>query len=467
MKFVRIIMLLSVMIYLTCNVSAFDNEFVNGSVYFNDKKCTVYNAELKVGEPATIKAVVYLKKNVDVSTAITASGFGFENVDQPFEVIDGPSEFTETAREFSHNAGETVTFEWIVRPTDKAAGWTIPLNIAFTFYDRDENEGYPMEFTAANIMVHDVHYSVPASTILICDATAAPNGYAFTSITVNNVTGLGSGNITVTYNPSVVHVTNVTSGDGNALAVQDWNIDNTTGSVQIFAQDADESHNGDVVFAIVNFHAVGEYPDSTALAISSSELIDYTSYGIIGHSVTNGIFSIIDDEPPVITDAIPTPDVILNDNGRPRTPGTDVTVLNATVLNGGSGVVNVTINLSRIGGSDDQVMERIAGTDVWTIATNATGGINLTHELIVTASDGANNTDASVIGLTVLLRGDVVRDGDLNSADALYIAKYLVGKEPRPSLLVGDMQPAEGDGVITSADALYLVKYLVGKEVPP
>ena len=164
MKLIKIIMLLCVMIYLTCNVGAFDNEFTNGSVYFNEKKCTVYDAELKVGEPATIKAVVYLKKNVDVSTGITASGWGFKNVNQPFEVIKGPSEFTDTAREFGHNAGETVTFEWIVQPTDKAAGWTIPLNIAFKFYDRDEKEGYPFEFTAASIMVHDEHYSGPTRT---------------------------------------------------------------------------------------------------------------------------------------------------------------------------------------------------------------------------------------------------------------------------------------------------------------
>ena len=172
MKLFKKIMLLCVMIYLTCNVSAFENEFANGSVYFNDKKCTVYDAELKVGEPATIKAVVYLKKNVDVSTALSASGFGYKNVDQPFEVIEGSSEFTDTAREFDHNAGETVTFEWIVQPTDEAAGWTIPLNIAFTFYDRDEKEGYPLSFTAANIVVHDEQYLGPAPTRTAADPSS-------------------------------------------------------------------------------------------------------------------------------------------------------------------------------------------------------------------------------------------------------------------------------------------------------
>jgi len=172
MKLIKIIMLLCVIIYLTCIVSAFENEFANGSVYFNEKKCTVYDAELKVGEPATIKAVVYLKKNVDVSTGITASGFDRKRKEQPFEVIEGPSEFTEVAREFNHSACETVTFEWIVQPTNEAAGWTIPLNIAFTFYDRDEKEGYPFKFTAASIMVHDEHYSGPAPTQTTTDPSS-------------------------------------------------------------------------------------------------------------------------------------------------------------------------------------------------------------------------------------------------------------------------------------------------------
>ena len=172
MKLVKKILLLYVIIYLTCNVGAVENDLVEYEVYYNGKVTTVYDAELKVGEPATIKAVVYLKNNVDVSTRISASGWGFKNVDQPFEVIEGPSEFTEVAREFNHSAGETVTFEWIVRPTDKAAGWTIPLNIAFTFYDRDEKEGYPFKFTAANIMVHDKHYSGPVPTRTTTDPSS-------------------------------------------------------------------------------------------------------------------------------------------------------------------------------------------------------------------------------------------------------------------------------------------------------
>jgi sarcinarray family protein len=158
MKKLRILLTLSILICLICNANANINELVEYEVYYNDQTATVFNADLKVGEPATIKAVVYLKKNVDVSTGLTATGFRDEDPNQPYKVIEGPSEFIESAREFGYNATETVTFEWVICPTDIAAGWTIPLNIDFKFYDRDEEEGYPIYFTVANICVPDEQY---------------------------------------------------------------------------------------------------------------------------------------------------------------------------------------------------------------------------------------------------------------------------------------------------------------------
>ncbi len=155
----RILLTLSILICLICNAKADINELVEYEVYYNDQTATVFNADLKVGEPATIKAVVYLKKNVDVSTGLTATGFKYDDPNQPYKVIEGPSEFTKTARHHGHNATETVTFEWIICPTDVAAGWTIPLNIDFKFFDRDEKEGFPIYFTAANICVSDEKYS--------------------------------------------------------------------------------------------------------------------------------------------------------------------------------------------------------------------------------------------------------------------------------------------------------------------
>ncbi len=152
-------LILIISISLMDNVNAVENELVEYEVYYNDQVTTVYDADLKVGEPATIKAVVYLKKNVDVSTGLTATGFRFNDPNQPYKVLEGPSEFVKSARKFGHNASETVTFEWIICPTDVAAGWTIPLNIDFNFYDRDEKEDNPVYFTVANICVSDEHYS--------------------------------------------------------------------------------------------------------------------------------------------------------------------------------------------------------------------------------------------------------------------------------------------------------------------
>jgi len=175
MKKLRIFILICILICLIFNANAVENELVEYEVYYNDQVTTVYDANLKVGEPATIKAVIYLKKNIDVSTGLTATGFKDEDPNQPYKVIEGPSEFVETAREFGHNATETVTFEWVICPTDIAAGWTIPLNIDFTFYDRDEKEGYPIYFTVANICVPDEHSSGSAAHTTDPSSTGQPS----------------------------------------------------------------------------------------------------------------------------------------------------------------------------------------------------------------------------------------------------------------------------------------------------
>jgi hypothetical protein len=109
--------------------------------------------------------------------------------------------------------------------------------------------------------------------------------------------------------------------------------------------------------------------------------------------------------PPTITNASATPSGIFLKIGKGKPMSHKfVTRLNATVLDA-DGVANVTVDLSTIGGLSDQPMTQIAGTDVWTVTTYATSGISQTHELVVTATDVAGNTNTSSIYLTVLLRG--------------------------------------------------------------
>lgn len=163
-----------------------------------------------------------------------------------------------------------------------------------------------------------------------------------------------------------------------------------------------------------------------------------------------------------VTNPIANPAVILNDNGRARPPGTNMTRLNITVI---GDVANVTIDLSPIGGSTAALMTRIEGTDNFTIITNATSGINITNYLMVNATGTSGNFNNSVsVPLTVLLRGDIIRDNKIDLKDLLDLRRYLAGLEPSINPLVADIQTAEGDGNVDLKDLLYLRRYLANLE---
>ena len=171
--------------------------------------------------------------------------------------------------------------------------------------------------------------------------------------------------------------------------------------------------------------------------------------------------------PPIVSNPSATPDTILNDNGRPRIPGTNISQLSVTVTDD-TEVDTVTIDLSPIGGSYEAQMTNIPGTDTWTITTNAVEGINIAHDLIVMATDTNGNSDSSVsIQLTILRRGDVDHDNDVDRADALAIRRYIKGHAPDPGVFIGDVYPATGDNVVDRMDASYIFEYVRGKADEP
>jgi hypothetical protein len=181
------------------------------------------------------------------------------------------------------------------------------------------------------------------------------------------------------------------------------------------------------------------------------------------------------DTPPIVSNPLATPDTFLNDNGRPRAPGTNISQLSVTVTDD-TEVDTVTIDLSLIGGSYEAQMTKIPGTDTWTITTNAVEGINIAHDLIVTATDISGNFNNTVsISLTVLRRSDVFRDNIVDMKDVVYITRYLAGLEPErsnpPSVLVGDVVGSggdpTGDGIVNMKDAVYIARYKAGWEDEP
>ena len=313
--------------------------------------------------------------------------------------------------------------------------------------------------------------SAQTATITIDDLFVEPGENVTMPIIVSNVTDLGGCDINITYNVSVVHIVNVTEGDMMLLR---YLIDNGTGWVHLNTINVTGLAE-DVVVAYLNLTAVGRDGDISPLNIAVDKLFDM-SYDSINYTVTNGTFTIEDPpdaELPLVMEASASRDTILNDNGRPRAPGTNVTVLNVTVTDGNIGVSNVTIDLSPIGGSPVQPMERITGTDIWSVTTNAVSGINRTHQLTINATDHTGNYNDSVsVELTVLRRGDVCRDNIIDMNDVMCISGCITGIDPDPpNPLVGDVVGAsgdpEGDGIVDLMDALYIARYEAGLESEP
>ncbi len=330
-----------------------------------------------------------------------------------------------------------------------------------------------MPYFAASATSFVIKEPIVVTTVSVEDVDVEMGESVIVPIMITDVKDLSGCAIDFEYDPSVVHVTEVTSGDLQLLAS---NVDNGTG--WMYANAADPAGlDGAVVFAYVQLTAVGGMGDESLLDITVDQLLD-TGYNPIEHAVTDGLFTIITETvPPVVTNVATSRDVILNDNGRARAPGTNVTTITATVTDADSGVAGVTIDLSSIGGSEVQSMERIGATDVWTVDATATNntGVNETNLLVINATDNANNSNLASVELTVLRRGDVCRDNVVDGKDVLYIARYLASLEPEasnpPTILVGDVVGVsgvpEGDGVVDLMDALYIMRCEAALEDQP
>lgn len=137
-----------------------------------------------------------------------------------------------------------------------------------------------------------LHANAEAIVSINKNVSAIQGNTVTVPIMVYNVTNLGSGTINVNYDPSVVHVTSVTSGTGNALMVQAWSANNTIGLVKIVAWNAIAPVSGEVIFANVTYKAVGNAGESSPLNITVGDLTDYYNYTQIPYTLSNGTFTV-------------------------------------------------------------------------------------------------------------------------------------------------------------------------------
>jgi energy-converting hydrogenase Eha subunit E len=216
------------------------------------------------------------------------------------------------------------------------------------------------------------NFTTFAEIVIAIDDSGALSGENVTvPIMIRSVPNVGTADIFLTYNQSIVHVTGVNDSDFDFM---DSLINNSLGTTRIGAfQTSPGGLSGDVKLANITLMAVGTPGSSCILNISINELKEATSEEItIPASTHNGTFTVGEATPPLVTNPEATPLYIPEDTGFDPRWG-ETSQLNITVTDG-CGVASVTINLSSIGGLPDQPMTRIPGTDVWTVTVNASVG---------------------------------------------------------------------------------------------
>jgi hypothetical protein len=307
-------------------------------------------------------------------------------------------------------------------------------------------------------------------------AGTAPGGTVTVPVIAYNVTSavpdIATAIYNIEFNASVVNVTNVATGSGNALPVSNWNFI-ASNIVRILAWDTTAGHTGDVNIANVTFIAKGAEGSTSPLEIGNAQFTDYNISMITPDSTNNGTFTVWDVTPPDVINPTKSRDYILNDNGRARPAGYNESRVNVTVVETGGNVESVSINLSEIG-QGIQDMSPLGG-DIYSISiTNVSAAHYGNNNFKINATDdwspSPNSNTSVIVNVTVLVRGDVYPaegNGAVDLQDGFYMQKFLVGEGPQPDMFVGDIYPAEGNGAVDLQDGFYMQKFLVGKEDAP
>jgi hypothetical protein len=121
--------------------------------------------------------------------------------------------------------------------------------------------------------------------VSIADASVDLFGKVTIPIMITNIEDYGTGTIDIEYDPSVVHVTDVTSSSDSSVTAK--NINNTIGLAKISAWNID-GVSGDIIFANVSFASVGVGSTPLILDVVTLQNISYTE--ITPRTISNGSF---------------------------------------------------------------------------------------------------------------------------------------------------------------------------------
>jgi len=179
-------------------------------------------------------------------------------------------------------SGDIMTF---TTAADLADNTTYDVTISTDAKDLAGNplaEPFTWNFTTATV--------VPSSTTVSIEDVSA-TGMITVPITIENVSNVGSCQLTLSYDPDVVIVSNASQSDFDSLFT---NLDDAaSGSVGILAyQTSNPGLDGDVIVAEVTFMTVGNSGSSTTLDLEVTILTDATpDCNPILHAIRDGSFT--------------------------------------------------------------------------------------------------------------------------------------------------------------------------------
>jgi len=357
----------------------------------------------------------------------------------------------------------------------------------------DYNEAYEVTITtgvqdlAGNNMSSNLtwnfttRYEVIEATISIGDATASPGDTTIVPLMIYDAINVGVVDVHLSYNPSVVMVIDVSSGDFDTTI---QNLEhNDKGFVRIGAfQTENHGLNGSVTIANITLKAVGIAGQHSPLNVSVNEFKDAIPEGNdIPYVISNGTFTII---PPEISigDAAASPG---------ETTTVPMIIYNATNV----GVVDVTLTYNQsiirvidIAGVDfdtttpnlehnDKGFVRIGafqtenpglnGTvTIANITLKAVGSyghsspLNISVNEFKDAAPEGNELPYEVSNGTFYWNGDANGDGVVTLFDAMYLAQSVLDIHGFVAIEIAS--DVNGDGGVTLADAMYLAKHVLG-----
>ncbi|HIH43981.1 MAG TPA: sarcinarray family MAST domain-containing protein, partial [Candidatus Methanoperedenaceae archaeon] len=164
MKFGILIIASVIASIVAVNAEPMGNDYGFANAWFNGKEATVYDAKLKIGEPAEIKVTVTSNISGHVFVKLTNP-----LVTEAYKVVDGPN-IGETIDNYDVPSGWTKTYRWVIAPNGAWTNGNAPINVFAQFHRKEDNRygstyDKTIEFTIANPYILPERYEgAPTAT---------------------------------------------------------------------------------------------------------------------------------------------------------------------------------------------------------------------------------------------------------------------------------------------------------------